>query len=541
MGAFILYILKSGFCLILFYLFYRLAMKQTTLFRFNRLTILIGFSICSLLPLVQLNIQQELPIQTSLKTIETFLVTNNESESTIIQTAPEDQIENSYYHQKHISWKHVLFGIYLLGFFATFLHFMLSTVQMIGLIRQSEKIKYNNYTLAINNQITTSFNWGRFIVLSQKDYLDHSHEIILHESMHLRYNHTLDLFITQFFIILHWFNPACWLLKRELQEVHEYEADNGVVNTGIDATRYQLLLVKKAVGTRLYSIANGFNHSKLKNRITMILKEKTKKHARLRVLLAVPLLTCVLYLFAQPQMMEIVATSNQEKPVGKNSETDLFEYEKLVHGRVLNDTERNYETAFIFVNKNDKLMFNNDFVTIENLPNNIRLFVENEHKKAITGNKKVKAVVITFIYDRGSSYKCIEKIKSIVSELSGEFKETLIKTEADANDPDKLYPVLLFTSFPKNYGATTPSKTTDDKVLTGVKITINDVENNYTRVLENFTFDSLTSELKKAVSNPGATPTIHINAAPETKMGVITDIKQAIRGAYIYSITYCPL
>lgn len=51
---------------------------------------------------------------------------------------------------------------------------------------------------------------------------------------------------------------------RELREVHEYEADNGVINNGIDATEYQLLLVKKSVGTRLYSMACGFNHSKLK-------------------------------------------------------------------------------------------------------------------------------------------------------------------------------------------------------------------------------------------------------------------------------------
>lgn len=63
--------------------------------------------------------------------------------------------------------------------------------------------------------------------------------------MHLRYRHTLDLLCMQCLLILYWFNPAIWLLKRELQEVHEFEADNGVLNTGIDATRYQLLLVKK--------------------------------------------------------------------------------------------------------------------------------------------------------------------------------------------------------------------------------------------------------------------------------------------------------
>ena len=109
----------------------------------------------------------------------------------------------------------------------------------------------------------------------------------------------------QIFLLVYWFNPVVWLLKRELQEVHEFEADNGVINTGIDATKYQLLLVKKAVGTRLYSMANGFNHSKLKKRITMMLKERTNRWARLKLLLAVPVMAGALYVFAQPEVKEV--------------------------------------------------------------------------------------------------------------------------------------------------------------------------------------------------------------------------------------------
>lgn len=63
-------------------------------------------------------------------------------------------------------------------------------------------------------------------------------------------------------LLLQWLNPAVWLLKRELRDIHEYQADKGVLNQGIDATKYQLLLVKKAVGSSLYTLANSFNHSK---------------------------------------------------------------------------------------------------------------------------------------------------------------------------------------------------------------------------------------------------------------------------------------
>ena len=78
-------------------------------------------------------------------------------------------------------------------------------------------------------------------------------------------------------------------MKQELQNIHEYEADEAVINEGINARDYQLLLIKKAVGTRLYSMANSFNHSKLKKRITMMLKEKSNPWARLKYLYVLPL------------------------------------------------------------------------------------------------------------------------------------------------------------------------------------------------------------------------------------------------------------
>ena len=138
--------------------------------------------------------------------------------------------------------------------------------------------------------------------------------------MHLMKHHTLDLLIMEGFIVLFWFNPAVWLLKKELQEVHEYEADHGVLNQGIDATKYQLLLVKKAAGARLYSIANSFNHSKLKNRITMMLKEKSSQWARLKVLLFI-LPTAVLMLaFARPENALLEAGNVSEFKVIQISE-----------------------------------------------------------------------------------------------------------------------------------------------------------------------------------------------------------------------------
>ena len=106
-------------------------------------------------------------------------------------------------------------------------------------------------------------------------------------------------------ILLQWFNPAAWLLKRELKDIHEYQADTSVLQSGIDATTYQLLLVKKAVGASSYTLANSFNHSKIKKRITMMLKEKSNKWARLKLLLLLPLGALSLYAFARPEAKQL--------------------------------------------------------------------------------------------------------------------------------------------------------------------------------------------------------------------------------------------
>ena len=147
-----------------------------------------------------------------------------------------------------INWCPIALGyVYLAGGLFVLCRILLSFYRMFQLIRNGKRRSYGKYKLIVVSEPISSFCWGKYIVVSVSDYSQQSTDgILLHETMHLRYRHTLDLLCMQCLLILYWFNPAIWLLKRELQEVHEFEADNGVLNTGIDATRYQLLLVKKS-------------------------------------------------------------------------------------------------------------------------------------------------------------------------------------------------------------------------------------------------------------------------------------------------------
>jgi hypothetical protein len=193
---------------------------------------------------------------------------------------------------------------------------------MIRIIYKGTKTRKGKYTVVCTSKQICPFSWGKYIVLSENDYRQNPDEILAHEEVHTLKRHSLDLLFAEFFILLHWFNPVAWLLKRELQDIHEYEADSGVINQGIDATKYQLILIKKAVGASSYAIANSFNHSKIKNRITMMLKRKSTRWARLKLLLFAPLAVVLLQAFARPDVVGI-----QESLI--NSEvTTIFEEAK---------------------------------------------------------------------------------------------------------------------------------------------------------------------------------------------------------------------
>ena len=71
-------------------------------------------------------------------------------------------------------------------------------------------------------------------------------KVLTHEYAHIRKRHSIDLLIADICIFFQWFNPASWLLKQELQNIHEFEADESVIAQGIDAKKYQLLLIKKS-------------------------------------------------------------------------------------------------------------------------------------------------------------------------------------------------------------------------------------------------------------------------------------------------------
>ena len=326
MGALFVYILKSSCSLALFYLFYRLLLGKETFFRFNRFALLGIFVISSILPFIEFRASEQV------EDLGQSIAMSNElsfDAATVQESASSP-----------FTWVQVLLLIYIICVSFFTLRYIYSVTRLALLLKKGREVPIENYLpnslgikLIVLDKDTIPFSWMNYIVISEKDLQDNSRAILLHESTHIRLHHSYDLIIAEVCIILQWFNPAAWLLKQELQAVHEYEADNHVLESGIDAKNYQLLLIKKAVGKRLYSIANNLNHSNLKKRITMMMRKKSNPWARLKYLYVLPVAAIAVAAFARPEVQE---TSRS---------ISTFKVNDLVGNMLTNADENQFSTA----------------------------------------------------------------------------------------------------------------------------------------------------------------------------------------------------
>ena len=306
MGNFLVYILKSAACLAVFYLFYKLLMSRDTFHRFNRFALLGLLVLSSLLPLVEASVNSPAAVQETMLTLEQLLL--------LADIQPEGESMAAATPSATVLWLRAALLVYLTGIVFFIVRNLCSLARLGRLIRQGKREaldsylpdrKEKNVRLVVHDHDIAPFSWMHWIVIARKDLEENGREILIHELAHIRNRHSWDLLLADLCIFVQWFNPAAWLLKQELQNIHEYEADETVLREGVNARNYQMLLIKKAVGTRLYSMANSFNHSSLKKRITMMLKEKSNPWARAKYLYILPLAALAVTAFARPEVSAV--------------------------------------------------------------------------------------------------------------------------------------------------------------------------------------------------------------------------------------------
>lgn len=288
-----IFIFKSAVTLALLYSCFFAFLSKETFHRFNRM-MLVGIMVAALtIPFLQLTTETPTVINEGQRDIEqdfTYAVISTQGVTEALE---------------RFNWVDYAIIIYVIG---TVIMICLTVTELVMLLRYlrgglRHTDSYGN-TIILKAGDVAPFSILEYIVMSVNDYETNRTYILTHEQEHIRLGHTYDLMLLEVMKIMQWFNPFIWFLGRDLRAVHEFEADQAVINKGIDAKAYQTLLVTKAVGERLQPLANNLSHNSLKRRIIMMYHKKSSRWMMLKALCVIPVTALAITAFARPMTME---------------------------------------------------------------------------------------------------------------------------------------------------------------------------------------------------------------------------------------------
>ena len=348
MISFLLYESKVAVALLVFYLFYRFLLKKETFHLFNRI-VLVGTAILSfLLPLCIITIYKPIEMETQVL-VQPMVLTDmpaQEPASIVGTTSPW--------------WLVALTILFWAGAALVLARVLVSVLCIARIIRLCQPVREEEgCKIIVTDRDIDPFSWMRYIVLSRKDWEGDHAPIITHEKAHIGFRHSMELLVVDVLSAFQWFNPAIWMLRADLRDLHEYEADESVLRSGTNIKEYQYLLIRKAVGKSGYSVANSFNHSILKNRITMMSKSKSPLARELRVLFLLPLVCLGIGLQAQTVYVP------KDKDSENNGKVDLS-------NSVL-DGDNSSDVIKLRLTADGKININGEVITLDQLKDHIDL------------------------------------------------------------------------------------------------------------------------------------------------------------------------
>ena len=301
------------------WLVYRLLFVNSNRFRFNRFFLLTAILFSLALPLIGTLMGSSAPQMVVLK--ESFIKGTLLDEITITPdgqqplTAPEIVVETP--SRPHFSLWQILGGIYLIGVGVMTLLFLFKMMKLVVLIARSPKEKREGYTAVFTGKEQGSFSFFRYAFFPNESV---SPDIVRHEQSHIAHGHSWDILFAEVMIILQWFNPFIYKYKKELQSLHEYQADHDVVATGVDKKDYMMLILQQCTAADFSGISNNFSLILTKKRIKMITRNEKAKGLWWRLLATLPVLAILM-------IANTKVTAQEQQPEKKQINVEIGQFE----------------------------------------------------------------------------------------------------------------------------------------------------------------------------------------------------------------------
>lgn len=310
-----IYLIVSAISLALMMAVYRLTLSRTTFHGFNRYVLLTSLALAAVLPLSHFQNVGNVASAPVAYMLNEFTVyadgTANMADATVAESAGG------------MNFFSILTLVYLAGMAICLIRIAIGVLSSEIICHRRSRVLADGSHLVITDRNYAPFSWRNYIVISRKDYETNGAMIIAHEQAHIRHHHSVDLILAQLFCAVQWFNPAAWMLKRSLLEVHEFEADASVLEHGFDERRYQICLVRAALQGSFATTTNNFANCSTKKRIVMMNRHLSNPWARLRVLLMLPVVAFAIIMASACKNDEI-QDSQQQTTVTYESSSNVI-------------------------------------------------------------------------------------------------------------------------------------------------------------------------------------------------------------------------
>ena len=323
MTTYLIYIIKWAIALSALYSLYGLVLRKETFHGFNRAVLLSILILSVLLPFchipvnnamgeammkVEQTVEEEShALNTSTADTEVSPLQEEKTGGSQEESMEEKQRESNALHPAPSIWFVCLIGIYLIGLLYKWIRYIFGFASLFRTIGGGKRTKYdtipNGIHLIVNNKVAMPCSWMKWVLISPTDLQHNGAMILRHEMAHIRKGHSWDMLLCDATANMLWFLPFAYLLRTDLRDVHEYQADKAVMESDVDEDCYQHMLITKASVVHSTPIVNNLNASAVKKRLTMMFRKESSRLARMKVLYIVPLLFIVLLGFARPEIM----------------------------------------------------------------------------------------------------------------------------------------------------------------------------------------------------------------------------------------------
>lgn len=266
MTQLILYIVKSLLCGALFWLLYKTVAERKCSYGVQRVYLLLSTLFTTLFPLIAIPVFKGSIPEIRLPEI----IIRPDGSGGVAESAGNIQsADPGIYLEKIFFVAAVLYAIYLL--------FQISV--LVAMYLTGEKRSIDGVRIVFNNNVKSPFSFLKTIFLNKKllDDTTETQMLLCHERAHISRRHSGDLLFVSILKIFQWFNPFIFLSGKALASVHEFQADEDVIERGYDVDSYQRFILSIQFGISPL-LANRLNNSltiKRLRKMSILIKKKT--------------------------------------------------------------------------------------------------------------------------------------------------------------------------------------------------------------------------------------------------------------------------